>query len=119
MKHSILLLTTIALALTACENGDYLLGPGGPGGTPGDQPGVSTLKDPDLAWSADSFEATIGSENVFPTLSNIYNVSVTYESSKPEVATISSSGTITLVKAGSTLITASSKSMAQRSRPSS
>ena len=91
MKQFVLLLTTIALALSACEKDDP----------------VSVLKDPALAWNAESFEATIGSENVFPTLTNTYQVPVTYSSSKPEIATIDSNGTLTLVSSGSTLITAS------------
>ena len=73
-----------------------------------DQQAVSSLTDPALSWSVDSFEATSGATNSFPTLSNTYNVSVTYESSKPEVATISPNGTITLLSSGSTMITASS-----------
>ena len=105
MKKIVLLLSSIVLALTACQKEVF---PFGPGEMPGDQQGVTNLKDPALAWIADSFEATIGSENVFPTLTNSYNVSVSYTSSQPEVATVSSSGAITLVGAGSTLITASS-----------
>lgn len=91
MKQFVLLLTALTLALTACEKDDP----------------VSVLKDPALAWNAESFEATIGSENVFPTLTNTYQVPVTYSSSKPEIATIDSNGTLTLVSSGSTLITAS------------
>ena len=108
MKKILLLFATTAFALTACQQDDFPFGPEGPGGNPGDQQPVSGQKDPDLSWSADSFEATIGAENVFPTLANTYNVGVTYASSQPEVATVSSSGSITLVAAGSTLITASS-----------
>ncbi len=108
MKKIVFLLSTIVLALTACQKEDFPFGPSFPGDMPGDQQGVTNLKDPALAWIADSFEATIGSENVFPTLTNSYNVSVSYTSSQPEVATVSSSGAITLVGAGSTLITASS-----------
>ena len=66
------------------------------------------MYDPSLSWNAESYEATLGSENSFPTLENKYNVNVTYTSSQPEVATVSSNGAITLVAAGSTLITASS-----------
>lgn len=108
MKKILLLLTAITLALTACEQDIFPFGPDGPGSFPGDQQGVSNLYDPSLAWSADSYEAAIGSENSFPTLSNTYSVTVTYTSSHPEVATVSSSGAIALVGAGSTLITASS-----------
>jgi hypothetical protein len=108
MKKIVLSLATIALVITSCESDDFPFDPFGPGDTPGQQQPVSNLKDPALAWSADSFEATIGTENSFPTLTNTYKVSVSYESSQPEVATVSSSGAITLVAAGSTLITASS-----------
>ena len=108
MKKIVLLLITIALAVTACEENDFSFDPFGPGDIFGEQQPVSNLKDPALAWSADSFEATIGSGNSFPSLTNTNKVSVTYESSQPEVATINGSGVITLVAAGSTLIKASS-----------
>ena len=111
MKKIIFVLVTIALAATGCEPDDFLFDPFDPfgnGDMPGQQQPVTNLKDPALAWSADSFEATIGAENSFPTLTNTSNVSVTYESSKPEVAAISSNGAITLVAAGSTMITVSS-----------
>ena len=108
MKKIIILLATIALTLTACEQDNLPFGPDGPGENPGNQQPVSNLIDPALSWSADSFEATVGAETVFPTLTNTYNVSVTYSSSHPEVAAVSNSGAITLVAAGTTLITASS-----------
>ena len=101
-------LLTIVLAATSCGQDSYFLWPDGPGGMPGDQQAVSSLTNPALKWSVDSYEATIGSQNTFPTLANIYNVGVTYASSKPEVATISKTGAITLVGSGSTLISASS-----------
>ncbi|MCR5463000.1 MAG: carbohydrate-binding domain-containing protein, partial [Bacteroidales bacterium] len=101
------LMAVIAVAVTACEHDDFPFEMGGFGDIPGDQQTVSELKDPSLAWSADSFEASIGAENTFPTLVNKYSVGVTYESSKPEVATINASGIITLVSEGSTLISAS------------
>jgi len=85
---------------------DFLFDPDGE--MPGEQQGVSNLTDPALAWSTDTFEATAGGQNNFPTLTNTYSVGITYESSQPEVATISSNGVITLVAAGSALITASS-----------
>lgn len=61
-----------------------------------------------LAWSASSYTATIGATNTFPTLTNPHSLPVTYTSSKPEVATIAADGTITLVAAGYTVITAAS-----------
>ena len=69
---------------------------------------VTTLTDPELSWTASSYEATIGADNVFPTLKNEYGVSITYSSSDTGVATIDSDGNITLVAAGSTSIMASS-----------
>jgi len=66
------------------------------------------LTDPELSWSESSYEATIGADNSFPTLTNEYGVDVTYSSSDESVATIASNGTITLVAAGTTSIMASS-----------
>ena len=86
----------MTFALAACEKEDYPFSPD----MPGEQNGISNLKDPALAWSSDSFEATIGLENSFPILTNTCNVSVTYESSQPEVATINSSGGITMISSG-------------------
>jgi len=68
----------------------------------------STLIDPELAWSSSSCEAQMGSENSFPTLTNKYGVNVKYSSSNTGVATISSSGSVSLIAAGTTIITASS-----------
>ena len=111
MNKSVLYFTALALVATGCEPDSFPIGPDGPGGMPsgmpGDQQVISDLKDPGLAWSADSFEATIGADNTFPTLTNTYGLSVTYESTKPEVATINGDGVITLVASGSTLIKAS------------
>ena len=45
-------------------------------------------------------------DNVFPTLTNTYGTSVTYESSDKNVATIDAEGNITLVGVGTTTITA-------------
>ncbi len=61
-----------------------------------------------LSWGTASREVTIDSEdNSFPTLTNANNLPVTYTSSETSVATIASDGTITLVAAGKTDITAS------------
>lgn len=73
-----------------------------------DTPEVA-LTNPELSWTASSFEATIGSENDFPTLNNEYGVSVSYSSSDAGVATIDGSGNITLLAAGTTSIMASSE----------
>ena len=109
-KKRLLLLTSLAIAFSACEQDNFPFDPFGPGGMSGGGQSVSNLKDPALTWSADSYEATIGGANSFPTLTNPYGVAVTYESSQPDVATINGSGAITLVAAGSTLIKASSGS---------
>ena len=61
-----------------------------------------------LSWGTASRTVTMGSEsNTFPSLTNGNSLNVTYSSSNPEVATISATGEITLVAAGSTTITAS------------
>jgi hypothetical protein len=106
MKKIIISLLTVALVSTGCGKDDYPFDSFGSGDDPFSQQPVSDLTDPALEWSADSFEATIGAENSFPTLSNKYNVGVIYESSHPEVATINDKGVITLVADGSTLISA-------------
>ena len=60
-----------------------------------------------LSWSPSSKTVTIGADdNVFPTLNNTNNLSVTYSSSNEAVATIASDGTITLIAAGKTTINA-------------
>lgn len=62
---------------------------------------------PELAWSAEAFEARNGEENLYPTLTNEHSVDVTFSSSNGDVATIANDGTITLVANGETTITAS------------
>ena len=62
-----------------------------------------------LAYSAETFTATIGEENAFPVLSNENGLDVTYASSDEKVATISAEGVITLVAAGTTTISANSE----------
>ena len=66
------------------------------------------LLDPELAWSAAASSARIGaSDNLFTTLSNPHNVSVTYSSSNTAAATINATtGAITLVAPGVTTISA-------------
>ena len=108
MKNYVFLVLVIALATTSCIQDDFPFGPDDPFGMQDGQQTVNNLKDPGLAWSSDSFEATIGATNSFPTLTNTYGVAVTYESSQTDVATIGSNGAITLVGAGSTMISAKS-----------
>ena len=75
-----------------------------------ENPGGSTtsLIDPALAWSSTSVTATLGQAITFPTLTNKYNVSVTYSSSNTGVASIASDGTVTVVAVGAATITAAS-----------
>ena len=101
-RTGILLAALILAAGCYGDEIDYDFGSGSGSGS------SSTLTDPELAWSASSAEATLGSDNTFPTLSNQYGVKVTYTSSDTGVATIASDGTITLAGAGTTTITASS-----------
>ena len=67
---------------------------------------VETLKDAQFAWSAATAEATMGASNTFPDLINTLPVTVTYESSNTDAATIAADGTITLVAPGTTTISA-------------
>ena len=62
-----------------------------------------------LAFSTDALTFTYGDEDwVAPTLTNEDNLPVTYTSSNPSVATVdASTGTLTLLTAGTTVITAS------------
>ena len=72
------------------------------------QTGVNVQKQPtELSWSQSSYNATIGGSNTFPTLSGATGLTITYSSSNQSVATINSSGVVTLVGAGSCTITAS------------
>ena len=60
-----------------------------------------------LSWGTSTRTVTLNAnDNVFPTLSNENNLPVTYSSSDTEVATIDNSGTITLLAAGTTVISA-------------
>ena len=59
-----------------------------------------------LAFSSATATATYGASFTPPTLTNQYDLPVTYESSKPEVATVASDGKVTVLKAGETTISA-------------
>ena len=71
-------------------------------------PYVDAKEDAGLEWSDDSATVTIGADdNVFPTLTNPNSLTVTYASTDTDVASIDSSGQVTLVAAGSASISAS------------
>lgn len=60
-----------------------------------------------LKWSATAATVQVGADdNEYPTLVNEKNVAVTYTSSSTEVATIDAAGVVTLVKEGTTTISA-------------
>ena len=60
-----------------------------------------------LKWSADAATVQMGADdNEYPTLTNDKNATVTYSSSSKEVATIDANGVVTLVKEGTTTISA-------------
>lgn len=56
MRRLILLLLPLALMAAGCNDDRFNFGPEDPGGSTS----VTPLKDPDLSWSANSFEATLG-----------------------------------------------------------
>ena len=67
-----------------------------------------------FSWGTSARTVTLGADdNVFPTLENKNNLTVTYSSSETSVATIAADGTITLVAAGQTVITAESAETAE------
>lgn len=60
-----------------------------------------------ISWSKASQTVTINADdNVYPELNNPHNLPVTYDSSKSDVATINANGSISLVAAGNTVISA-------------
>lgn len=67
-----------------------------------------TPQDPELFWSAAASSARINAtDNIFPTLTNPHNVSVSYTSSNTAAATVNAStGAISLVAPGVTTISA-------------
>lgn len=69
--------------------------------------GAGTKQAADISWSSPSATVTIGADdNIFPTLNNPNNLTVTYTTSKEEVATVDANGAVTLVAAGSAKISA-------------
>lgn len=68
--------------------------------------------DPAFAWSAESATATLGEAFTAPTLSYAqgFNGEITYTSSNENVATISATGAVTIVGAGTTTIKATTPS---------
>lgn len=63
-------------------------------------------QDPGIAFNPSEATITYGETLTQPTLTNTHNLSITFASSHTNVATVSSTGEITVLKAGSTTITA-------------
>lgn len=61
---------------------------------------------PEISWSAAEAEATLGTAFTAPTLTVTNGLKVFYESSKPEVASITADGVVTPLAMGVTTITA-------------
>ncbi len=106
-KHSSLWLASAFFFLAACTGDEIAITDEAVDS--GGSSSETELIDPSLSWSNSGYEAFLGSENTFPTLTNEYGVTVSYASSSTDVATISSDGTITLVGVGETTISASSE----------
>lgn len=71
---------------------------------------LSVLKAiPELSWKEETCQVSLGADNTFPTLDNPDRMVISYTSSDPSVATISSDGVITLVSFGTTTITAATE----------
>ncbi|MBQ7253976.1 MAG: carbohydrate-binding domain-containing protein [Bacteroidales bacterium] len=69
-----------------------------------------TLEKAGISWSADSYTATLASENnEFPTLANPNGLTVNYSSSNTDVATVNDSGEVTPVAAGTVSIIATTE----------
>jgi uncharacterized repeat protein (TIGR02543 family) len=69
---------------------------------------VEACEEAELAYSPATETKTYGDAAFTKTLTNSHSVAVTYSSSDPTVATVNGSGQVTILKAGSTTITASS-----------
>ena len=68
---------------------------------------VDAKEDAGLAWSAESANAVIGETNTYPTLTNPNSLTVTYESTNTDIATVNqSTGAVTLVDPGNCQIKA-------------
>lgn len=69
------------------------------------------VEDAELAFASSTANATYGSAFSGPALTNEHSASLTWTSSNEDVATVASDGTITLVAAGETTITATATGM--------
>lgn len=74
----------------------------------------STAKDPaGLAFTEEAYTANLGEDFTAPELTNPNGLAVSYKSSDEAVATVTNDGTVTILKAGTTTITATSEETAE------
>lgn len=74
----------------------------------------STAKDPaGLAFTEEADTANLGEDFTAPELTNPNGLAVSYKSSDEAVATVTNDGTVTILKAGTTTITATSEETAE------
>ena len=71
-----------------------------------DESSTPTKTANDLSFSSTTATAKIGESFTVPTLTNPYNLSLTWTSSNESVATVDQTGTVILISAGATIITA-------------
>lgn len=71
--------------------------------------GEGALKPAGLSFEKSTITVSLDEDFVGQTVNNPNNLEVTYTSSNPEVATVDNNGNVTLVAAGTTVITASSE----------
>ena len=71
--------------------------------------GEGALKPAGLSFEKSTITVSLDEDFVGQTVNNPNNLEVTYTSSNPEIATVDNNGNVTLVAAGTTVITASSE----------
>lgn len=71
--------------------------------------GPGTLEPAGLGFAQNEYTTTIGDNFTSPTLKNPNDLTVSYESSNPNVATVEANGTVTVKAVGVTTITATSE----------
>lgn len=76
--------------------------------------GSTVTKDPaGLAFAEETYTANLGEDFTAPDLTNPNGLAVSYKSSDEAVATVTNDGTVTILKAGTTTITATSEETAE------
>ena len=100
--------TTRAVKLYFTKGSNVGLGPITIEGAAGDAEYITTCcTDPELAYATGSVTKTYGAGVFTNALTNSHSIGVTYDSSDKTVATVDSEGEVTILKAGTTTISAS------------